>query len=110
MEAKAKLRYARVAPRKARLVTDLVKGRKVEEALYILTATPKAASPLVEKLIRSAAANAENQHGSDVDRLVVKLAYVDEGPTSKRWRPRAMGRATPLLKRSSHITVVLAEV
>ncbi len=110
MEARAKLRFARVAPRKVRLVTELVKGRRVEEALYLLNATPKAAAPIVEKLIRSAAANAESQHGADVDRLVVKTAYVDEGPTTKRWMPRAMGRATPLMKRSSHITVVLEEV
>ncbi|ACV59710.1 50S ribosomal protein L22 [Alicyclobacillus acidocaldarius] len=107
--ARAVARYLRIAPRKARLVVDLVRGKNVQEALAILKFTPRAASPLVEKVLRSAIANAENNHNMDVDKLYIKEIYVDEGPTLKRWHPRAQGRAFSIFKRTSHITVVLAE-
>ncbi|MDI9258883.1 50S ribosomal protein L22 [Alicyclobacillus sendaiensis] len=107
--ARAVARYLRIAPRKARLVVDLVRGKNVQEALAILKFTPRAASPMVEKVLRSAIANAENNHNMDVDKLYIKAIYVDEGPTLKRWHPRAQGRAFSILKRTSHITVVLAE-
>lgn len=105
---KAKLRYLRVAPRKARLVVDLVRGKDVSEALNILTFTRRAASEPVRKLIESAIANAEAQE-ADIDRLYVERIYVDEGPTLRRFRPRAMGRATRINKKTSHVTCVLAE-
>jgi large subunit ribosomal protein L22 len=104
----AKLRYLRVAPRKARLVVDLVRGKGVAEAISILTFTRRAASEPVRKLIESAMANAEATD-ADVDRLYIKTICVDEGPTMRRFRPRAMGRATRINKRTSHVTCVLAE-
>lgn len=108
MTMEAKLRYLRVAPRKARLVVDLVRGKGVGEAINILTFTRRAASEPVRKLIESAMANAEASD-ADVDRLYVKMICVDEGPTMRRFRPRAMGRATRINKRTSHVTCVLAE-
>jgi large subunit ribosomal protein L22 len=109
MESKAILRHARVTPRKARLLVDLVRGRRVEDALGVLEATPKRAARLVAKNLRSAIANAESQQNVDVDRLFVKKAWVDEGPVWSRWMPRAQGRATSIRKRTSHITIVLDE-
>ncbi|GAB4261704.1 MULTISPECIES: 50S ribosomal protein L22 [Deferrisoma] len=109
MEAKATLRYLRMSPRKVRLVADLVRGRRVEEAIRILRFTPRRASLPVRKVIESAVANAENNHGLDIDQLWVREIRVDEGPTLKRWRPRARGRATPIMKRTSHVAVVLEE-
>ncbi len=109
MEAGATLRYLRMAPRKVRLVADLVRGKSVEDALKTLRFTPKVASRPMKKLIESALANAENNHGLDIDILWVKEIRVDEGPTLKRFRPRAQGRAFPIHKRTSHISVVLAE-
>ncbi|WP_019123534.1 50S ribosomal protein L22 [Brevibacillus massiliensis] len=109
MEAKAVARYIRVAPRKVRLVVDLIRGKQVGEALAILKHTPKAASPIVEKLIKSAIANAEHNNEMDPNNLVVGKIFVDQGPTLKRFRPRAMGRASRINKRTSHITVVLNE-
>ncbi len=109
MESTAKTRYARISPRKARLVVDLVRGKPVEEALNILDLLPKKGARLVAKTVRSAIANAEDTQNVDVDRLLVKRIWVDEAPTWTRWRPRAQGRATPLQKRGSHITVVLDE-
>ena len=108
MEAKAKLRFTRIAPRKARLVADLIRGKRSEEALNILTFTPKAAARIIIKLLKSAIANAD-QKKIDVDRLYVKTIAVDQGPTMKRFMPRAMGRATSIRKRTSHITIVLDE-
>lgn len=105
---RAKLRYLRVAPRKTRLVIDLVRGKKVEDAINILTFTRRAASEPVRKLIESAIANAEAED-ANVERLYVQQIYVDEGPTLRRFRPRAMGRATRINKRTSHVTCVLAE-
>ncbi|MEE8316105.1 MAG: 50S ribosomal protein L22 [Syntrophobacteria bacterium] len=109
MEAKAVTRYVRISPRKARLVTELIKGKPVEEALTILRFVPKKAARLVDKTLRSALANAEQNPNIDVDTLYIKRIFVDGGPTMKRWRARAMGRATKIIKRSSHITVVLDE-
>jgi large subunit ribosomal protein L22 len=109
MEAKAVARYVRITPRKARLVIDLIRGKSVEEAFAILRYTPRAASPIIEKVLASAVANAEHNHNMDTSRLVVKKAYVDEGPTMKRYMPRAMGRASRINKRTSHITVVVSE-
>jgi large subunit ribosomal protein L22 len=109
MESKAVARYIRIAPRKVRLVVDLIRGKQVGEALAILKHTPKAASPVVEKLLKSAIANAEHNYNMDVNNLVVGKIFVDQGPTLKRFRPRAMGRASRIHKRTSHITVVLNE-
>ena len=109
-EAQAIGRFIRVSPRKARLVIDLVRSRDINEALNILRFTPKYAARVVEKVLRSAIANAQQNHGvKDIDSLFVKRAYVDTGPTVKRFRPRAMGRATPIKKRTSHLTIVLEE-
>jgi len=109
VEAKAQARFVRIAPRKARLVLDLVRGKDVDEALSILYHTPKRASGIIEKLVNSAVANAEHNHELDRNELYIYKAYVDEGPPLKRYRPRALGRATRILKRTSHITVVLRE-
>ncbi|MEK4027332.1 MULTISPECIES: 50S ribosomal protein L22 [Bacillaceae] len=109
MEAKAVVRTVRIAPRKARLVVDLIRGKQVGEAVAILRHTPKAASPVVEKLLNSAIANAEHNYDMDVNNLFVKKVFVDEGPTLKRFRPRAMGRASAINKRTSHITIVVSE-
>ena len=105
---RAKLRYLRVSARKTRLVADLVRGKGVGEAINILTFTRRAACEPVRKLIESAIANAEAKH-ADVGRLYVDIITVDEGPTLRRFRPRAMGRATRINKRTSHVTCVLAE-
>ncbi|MEH7480646.1 50S ribosomal protein L22 [Neobacillus drentensis] len=109
MQAKAVARTVRIAPRKARLVVDLIRGKQIGEAVAILNLTPKAASPIVEKVLKSAMANAEHNYEMDINNLVVAQAFVDEGPTLKRFRPRAMGRASQILKRTSHITIVLSE-
>ncbi len=109
MEVRAITRYVRISPRKARLVTELVKGQPVEEALTALKFMPKKAAHLVSKTLRSAVASAEQNPNIDIDTLYIKRIYVDEGPSMKRWRARAMGRATRVLKRSSHITVILDE-
>ena len=109
MESTAKARHVRIAPRKVRLVMDMVRGKPVEEALSTLGLVRKASAPVIAKIIKSAMANAENNHDINTDGLVVSKAFVDEGPTLKRFMPRAMGRATPIRKRTSHITVVLSE-
>ncbi|MFS8651377.1 MAG: 50S ribosomal protein L22 [Caldibacillus sp.] len=109
MEAKAVARRVRIAPRKARLVIDLIRGKHVNEALSILQLTPKAAAPIIEKVLKSAIANAEHNYDMDAENLYVSKAYVDEGPTLKRYRPRAQGRATQINKRTSHITIVVSE-
>jgi large subunit ribosomal protein L22 len=109
MEAKAQSKMVRISSRKVKLVIDLIRGKAVGEAIAILKLTPKAASPVVEKLVMSAVANAEHNYNMDVESLFVKEIYVGEGPTLKRFRPRAQGRATQILKRTSHITVVVAE-
>ena len=109
METSARTRFVRISAQKARLVVDLIRGRSVEEALNVLDYTPKKAAGIIAKTLRSAVANAEDQQNVDVDDLYVKRAFVDEGPTQRRIRPRAHGRATPILKRSSHITVIVDE-
>ncbi|MFC4411867.1 50S ribosomal protein L22 [Chungangia koreensis] len=108
-EAKAIARTVRIAPRKVRLVVDLIRGKQVGEAVAILRLTPKAASPVVEKVLKSAVANAEHNYDLDINNLVVTAAFVDEGPTLKRFRPRAQGRASAINKRTSHITIVVSE-
>jgi len=108
-EARAQLNHIRIAPRKAQLVVDLIRGKQVGEAIAILRHTPKAASPVIEKLLNSAIANAEHNYQLDVNKLVVTQAYVNQGPTMKRFRPRAMGRASRINKRTSHITLVVSE-
>ncbi|MCM3612592.1 50S ribosomal protein L22 [Planococcus sp. FY231025] len=109
MQAKAVARTVRIAPRKVRLVVDLIRGKQIGEAVAILNHTPKAASIVVEKLLKSAAANAEHNYEMDLNNLVVSEVFVDEGPTLKRFRPRAMGRASAINKRTSHITLVVSE-
>lgn len=109
MQAKAVARYVRIAPRKVSLVLDLIRGKKVGEAIAILKHTPKAASPIIEKVLNSALANADHNYNMDVESLVISEAYANQGPTLKRFRPRAMGRASKINERTSHITVVLTE-
>jgi large subunit ribosomal protein L22 len=109
MEARAKLRYARLSPQKTRLVVDMVRGKRVQDALNILKFSPQKAAAVVSKLVSSAVANAEQKGISDVDRLFVKTINVDQGPALKRFLPRAQGRATRIRKPTSHITVVLDE-
>ncbi len=104
---RARARYVRTAPRKARLVMDHIRGRPVEQAVALLTHTPRAVSTDILKLLRSAMANAESNYELGADELRIRRAYVDEGPTIKRYRPRAMGRATPIHKRTSHMTIEL---
>jgi large subunit ribosomal protein L22 len=103
----ASARYQRITPLKARRVVDLVRGLPVDEALSLLAFAPQAASETVYKVLESAVANAETTEGLDRGDLVVSVAQVDEGPTMKRWRPRAQGRATRINKRTSHITLVV---
>ncbi len=109
MEATAHLRNARIAPRKVQIVMDLIREQPVDVAMAILKNTPKAACEPLEKLLKSAAANAENNHNMDRDNLYVAECYVTPGPTMKRIRPRAQGRAYRVLKRTSHMTIVLKE-
>ncbi|WP_054700891.1 50S ribosomal protein L22 [Secundilactobacillus odoratitofui] len=107
--AKATAKTVRVAARKVRLVVDLIRGKSVAEAIAILKFTPRGASPIVEKVLMSAVANAENNFDLDRSDLVVSEVFVNEGPTLKRFRPRAKGSASPINKRTSHITVVVSE-
>jgi len=109
MEARATLRYARIAPRKVSIVLDQIRNKPVDVAMAILKHTPKAACEPLEKLLKSAMANAENNHNMDKDYLYVSECYVCPGPTLKRIRPRAQGRAFRVLKRTSHVTIVLSE-
>lgn len=109
MEASAKLRYARLSPQKTRLVVDMVRGKAVQDALNILKFSPQRPADVVAKVVRSAVANAEQKGVADVDRLFVKAVFVDQGPVLKRFMPRAQGRATRIIKPTSHITVVLDE-
>lgn len=109
MDVRAYAKMQRIAPRKVRLVIDLIRGKSLEEALVILNNTDKRAAGIVKKLVMSAAANAQNNNGLDLETLYVKEIQATEGPTLKRIRPRAQGRATGINKRTSHITVVLSE-
>jgi len=109
MEAAAKLKFARISPQKARLVADQIRGLPVDKAVEILEFSVKKAATLVKGVLDSAIANAENNLGADIDELNVSTIYVDEGPTIKRIRPRAKGRADRILKRTSHITVIVSD-
>ena len=109
MEARAQANMIRVSPQKARLVVDLVRGKQVKEALGILEYVNKSATPAIIKVVKSAAANAVHNEDADEDKLYIKEIFVDEGPTLKRFRARAKGSGTRILKRTSHITCVVAE-
>lgn len=109
MEVKAIAKYVRIAPRKVRLVADLIRGKSIGEAISILRHTPKAATIAVEKVVNSAVANAEHNNKMNVDGLYVSEIRIDEGPTLKRFRPRAQGRASRINKRTSHILVKVSE-
>jgi large subunit ribosomal protein L22 len=109
MQVAAKHRYARIASQKARLVADQIRGKSVGEALKLLEFSPKRGAKLVRKVLESAIANAEHNNGADVDELKIKAIFVDEGPHMKRWMARAKGRGARILKRTSHITVTVAD-
>jgi large subunit ribosomal protein L22 len=109
MRVRAQAKWVRTSARKARVVLDNIRGRSVPEARTILAFTTRAAATDIEKVLRSAVANAESTHGLDGDELVVEAAYADEGPTLKRWKPRARGRVNRIRKRTCHVTLVLAE-
>ena len=109
MEVKAVTRFVRISPRKVRAIVDAIKGRPVEVALDTLQFMPQKSAPIVAKVIRSAAANADQNTNIDVDSLIVQHIQADQGPTLKRFRARARGRGTRILKRTSHITVILSE-
>ena len=109
MEVVAKLRGAHLSAQKARLVADQVRGKAVEEALELLTYSPKKGAAIIKKILNSAIANAEHNEGADVDELKVSTIFVDEGTTMKRIMPRAKGRADQILKRSCHITITVAD-
>lgn len=107
MEARATIKYVRLSPMKARRMVDLIRGRQVEEARRILRFAPQSASRTIEKALNSAVANAEQGPEVTAQNLVIDRAWVDEGPTLKRWRPRAYGRAARIRKRTSHITLIV---
>ncbi|MFZ5942534.1 MAG: 50S ribosomal protein L22 [Bacillota bacterium] len=109
MEAKAVAKFIRISPRKARQVIDLIRGKHVRDAYAILKFTPNKGAELIEKVLKSAVANAEHNYEMNIDSLVVSSCYVDQGPTLKRFKPRAMGRADVMRKRTSHITVAVSE-
>ena len=109
MEVKATAKYIRIAPRKLRIVMNLIRGKKVNEAFAILQFSQKVGSEVVEKVLRSAVANAEHNNDMNVDNLVVSSCFVDQGPTMKRIHPRSRGQAFKILKRSSHVTVCVSE-
>ena len=109
IQARAEAKYVRLSARKARLVLDHIRGRSVPEARTILAFTSRAAAVDIEKVLRSAVANAESAHGLDGDELIVFAAYADEGPTLKRWRARARGRVNRIRKRTCHITLIVSE-
>jgi large subunit ribosomal protein L22 len=109
MESSAVAKYIRVSPRKVRLIMDEIRGRKVEEALNMLTFMPQKGGRILKKLLNSAVANAQQNSGTDVDKLFIKRIFADEGPTLKRFSPRAQGRATRILKRTCHLTIVLKD-
>ena len=110
MKVKAQSRFIRQSPYKVRRVLDLVRGLPVEEAEHVLRLTPRAAADPIAKVLKSAVANAEHNHALDADELVVAEAFADEGPTLKRFRPRARGRASKINKRTSHITIVVSDL
>ena len=109
MEAKAHLKYARISPRKVKIVCDLIRGKDTKMAAAILMQTPKAASELLQKLLHSAVSNAENNHEMDPDSLIVSEVFANPGPILKRGMPRARGSSARINKRTSHITIVVKE-
>ncbi len=109
MQVLAKLKYARISPQKCRLVADAVRGQSVGNALQTLTLMQKKGAKIVKKVLESAVANAEHNHGADIDELKVSLIHIDEAPTFKRFRARAKGRSSRIIKRNSHITVQVAD-
>ena len=109
MEAKAIAKNVRIAPRKARVVMDIIRGKSVADAFAILKFTPKVGADIIEKVLKSAVANAENNFDMNVDNLYVSTCFVDQGPTMKRIHPRSRGQAFKILKRTSHITVAVEE-
>ena len=110
MEARATLKYARISPRKVKIVMDLIRNQDADKAMAILKFTPKSACEYLEKLLASAIANAENNHHMDVSKLYVAECFADQGPTLKRMQPVSRGRGYSILKRTSHITVILDEM
>ena len=109
MEAKAVAKYVRIAPRKVRVVMDLIRGKNVAESFSIFNFTPKVGADAIEKVLKSAVANAENNFDMNVDKQIISTAFVDQGPTMKRIHPRSRGQAFKILKRSSHITIAVEE-
>lgn len=109
MQVAAKLRYARISPQKCRLVADTIRGKSVDDALRTLTFTPKKSARLVKKVLESAIANAEHNHGADIDELKVATVEVNEAPVFRRYRARAKGRGARIIKRNSHITIRVAD-
>ena len=109
MQVAATLRYARISPQKCRLVADVIRGKSVDEALRTLTFSPKKSARIVKKVLESAIANAEHNHGADIDELKISSICVDEGPGFRRYRARAKGRGTRIIKRNSHITIQVAD-
>ena len=108
-EAKAIAKYVRIAPRKVRIVMNLIRGKDIADAFAILKFTPKRGATLIEKVLKSAVANAENNFDMDADKLFVSTCFVDQGPTIKRYHPRSRGQAFSILKHTSHITVIVSE-
>ena len=109
MEVAAKLKHAKISAQKVRLVADQVRGKPVEQALQLLSFSPKKAAAIIKKVLESAIANAEHNEGADIDELKVSTIYIDEGPSMRRWRARAKGRVNHIIKRTSHITVMVGE-
>ncbi|HNP36612.1 MAG TPA: 50S ribosomal protein L22 [Woeseiaceae bacterium] len=109
MQVAATLRYARVSPQKCRLVADIIRGKSVDEALRTLTFSPKKSAQIVKKILESAIANAEHNHGADIDELKVSTVEVNEAPRFRRYRARAKGRGTRIIKRNSHITIQVGD-
>nr|VFK55395.1 MAG: LSU ribosomal protein L22P [Candidatus Kentron sp. TUN]VFK57538.1 MAG: LSU ribosomal protein L22P [Candidatus Kentron sp. TUN]VFK61347.1 MAG: LSU ribosomal protein L22P [Candidatus Kentron sp. TUN] len=110
MNTTAKLKFARISPQKARLVADQVRGLQVERAVDLLTFSKKKAAKIVRKVLNAAIANADHNEGMDIDKLCVSAIYIDQGPSYKRIRARARGRANRILKRTSHITVIVSDI
>lgn len=109
MQVAARLRYARISPQKCRLVADTIRGKSVDDALRTLTFTPKKSARLVKKVLESAIANAEHNHGADIDELKVATVEINEAPAFRRYRARAKGRGARIVKRNSHITIRVAD-
>ena len=109
MQVAAKLRYARISPQKCRLVADMIRGKSVDQALQTLTFMPKKGALILRKVLESAIANAEHNHGADIDELKIATIEVNEAPTFRRYRARAKGRGTRIIKRNSHITIRVAD-